>query len=1006
MESKLEDLIDIPLLQDLQEKINRIIPFPSAVIDIEGKVLTAVAWQDICTKFHRRNEECIKACIKSDQYIFEHIDDAKPAVSYQCPHGLTDCAIPIIIGNKHLGNFFTGQFFLDKPDLEFFRKQAQRYGFDEEAYLEAASRVPVWTRKKLDFYLEFIKSIINVISELNLRNIREIEITNALKASEQRHRTILKTAMDGFWIMNREGNILEVNETYCRMSGYSEDELVTMKVNDLEEIESQEITSAHIKKIIKIGEDRFITKHRRKDGSYFDVEVSVKYQDDGSGIFVVFLRDVTEHKLQEEEREETSRLIALINSPGDIHEKISKITHSLQSWIKCEAVGIRLHDGVDYPYFESLGFPTAFVEKEKYLCDYDNEGNPLKDRNGNLVLECMCGNILCGRFNPALPFFTMHGSFWTNSTTALLASTSEVERQARTRNRCNGEGYESVALIPLRNGSQILGLLQFNDKRPDRFSLLLIQKLERVAETLAIALSQHFAEETLRESERRFRQLFDVSPDGIIYVGADGLIKQANVAQSRMYGYKTPDEMIGMSVLELVAPSRKAFAREIMKRRLSGEDVPPVEYELLRTDGSSFYGETLATILRDEDGKVSGYICVTRDISERRQAAVDLIKAKEKAEESDRLKTAFIQNMSHEIRTPMNAIMGFSDLLTKSFDNRQKLEKFTRIINQRSADLLDIINDILDIAKIESGQLPINIEKCNINQLFSELNSFFQEFQKRIGKEHLSLSLQILCDQPVIEIDTDPVKLRQIFINLIGNSLKFTEKGWVEGGCKNDANGNLVFYVADSGIGIPPDKKDVIFDRFSQLKQQKNNTIGGTGLGLSIVKGLVKLLGGDVWLESEVDKGTTFYFTISGNSEAVTRDDFSLVAENKIPYNIKNKKVLIVEDDLYNAEYLKEVLSDLNIQINYTRFGKEAIRMADSEKPDLIIMDIHLPDINGFEAAKTIKEKNPRLIAIAQTAFATFEDKQKAINAGCSDYISKPLKRETILSVIGRFCNS
>ncbi len=1004
MERKLEDLIDIPLLQELQEKLNRINPFPSAVIDIEGKILTAVAWQDICTKFHRKHPECEKECIKSDQFIFQHVKDASPAVTYQCPHGLIDCAIPIIIGDEHLGNFFTGQFFLEKPDPAFFRKQAKRFGFNEEAYLEAVEKVPVWSREKLDYFLEFVGSFINVISELNLRTIREIDIRKALRISEERHRTIIKTALDGFWITDREGKILEVNETYCRLSGFTEEELVGMKVTDLEDFESKEITAVHIDKIIEKGEDRFVTRHKRKNGSSFDVEVSVKYQDAGADIFVVFLRDVTEQKLQDEEREETSRLITLLNTPGDIRERISKITGSLQKWIGCEAVGIRLQEGNDFPYYETRGFLQSFVVKEKYLCAHNKTGEVIKDASGNPVLECMCGNIICSRFNPSLPFFTEHGSFWTNSTTKLLASTSEKDRQARTRNRCHGEGYESVALIPLRNGNQTFGLLQFNDKRPDRFSLMLIQKLERVADTLAIALSQHFAEETLRESERRFRQLFDASPDGIVFIDSAGIIKQANLAQSRLYGFNSPAEMLGMPAINLVAPSSREKASKIMKNRPAGEDVPPVDYELIRANTTTFYGETVATLLRDDKGAVTGYICVTRDITDRRQAALDLIKAKEKAEESDRLKTAFIQNMSHEIRTPMNAIMGFSDLLAGSFDNRVKLEKFSRIINQRSADLLDIINDILDVAKIESGQLPVNIEKCNINQLFSELNSFFNELQKRIGKEHLNMSLHILCDQPVIEIDTDPVKLRQVFINLISNALKFTENGWVEGGCKTDVNGQLVFYVADSGIGIPPDKKDVIFDRFSQLKQQKNNTIGGTGLGLSIVRGLVKLLGGDIWLESEVDKGTTFYFTVSGQPEMIREEMPPNVSENTVPYNIKNKRVLIVEDDLYNAEYLKEVLSDLNIQIIYTRFGKEAIRMAEVNKPDVILMDIHLPDINGFEATKVIKQKNPGLIVIAQTAFATLDDRQKAKIAGCSDYISKPLKRETILNMIGRFC--
>jgi len=181
MNYRLEELIDISLLQNLQDKLNVVYSFPSAIIDNDGKVLTAVAWQDICTQFHRKNPDCEKECIKSDQYILEHIQEANPAVSYLCPHGLIDNAAPIIIEGKHLGNFFTGQFFLEKPDLEFFKKQAKLYGFDEKEYLEALKKVPIWTKEKLNLYLDFIKSFIQIIADLGLTNLRGIETNKEIK---------------------------------------------------------------------------------------------------------------------------------------------------------------------------------------------------------------------------------------------------------------------------------------------------------------------------------------------------------------------------------------------------------------------------------------------------------------------------------------------------------------------------------------------------------------------------------------------------------------------------------------------------------------------------------------------------------------------------------------------------------------------------------------------------------------------------------------------------------
>lgn len=309
---KIQDLIDIEQFQLLQDRLNEIYSFPSAIVDNEGKILTATAWQDVCTKFHRQNSESEKECIKSDKYIEDHLHEANPAVSYRCPHGLIDNATPIIIEGVHYGNFFTGQFFLEPPDLNFFRAQAKRYGFDEEGYIEAVKKAPIWTQEQLNSYLFFIKGLIEVIAGVGLKTIKEIESGKRIRETKEWHRTILRTAMDGFWLADLQERLLEVNETYCQMSGYSEQELLSMSIPDLELVENSDDTTAHMQKIITHGVDRFESMHRRKDGSTFDVEVSVQYRPTDGGQMVAFLRDITDRKEAENtlrESEEKYRIL-------------------------------------------------------------------------------------------------------------------------------------------------------------------------------------------------------------------------------------------------------------------------------------------------------------------------------------------------------------------------------------------------------------------------------------------------------------------------------------------------------------------------------------------------------------------------------------------------------------------------------------------------------------------------------------------------------------------------
>jgi PAS domain S-box-containing protein len=515
------------------------------------------------------------------------------------------------------------------------------------------------------------------------------------------------------------------------------------------------------------------------------------------------------------------------------------------------------------------------------------------------------------------------------------------------------------------------------------------------------------AKEKAEESETQVRTMFAAANAGIIKISPTGNLLEWNNTFVNYFGY-TPDEFKTLNTKDITYPDDIAdslnYISKIVRNQINDFRI---EKRFCRKDKSIFWVDLCASALKKDD-KVYAITGVVYDITERKKIELqlqnqldELKNAKEKAEESDRLKTAFLQNMSHEIRTPMNAIMGFSGLLVKNYNNKPKLEKFSEIINQRCTDLLEIINDILDIAKIESGQLPVNIEACNLNTLFSELTLFFKEHQKRIGKQQINFSLQSLSHPSANAIITDKGKLSQILINLIGNAYKFTDTGSIKGGCRIDTNQNLVFYVSDTGIGIPHDKQQIIFERFTQLKQDNNLAFSGTGLGLSIVKGLVGLLGGQIWLESEPGFGTTFYFSIPYKTTA-TQQQEPLVIRDSEDFHFQNKTILVVEDDQYNIEYIKEILSDTGLIIVHTAYGKEAIQIASIQVPDLILMDVRLPDLNGYDATRKIIQHNPDMKIIAQTAYAAKEDFKNAIETGCVDFISKPLKSDLLLSMINK----
>jgi PAS domain S-box-containing protein len=678
MKTRILDIIDFEKVNTLLEGFNQSTGFVTAILDLEGNVLSKSGWRKICVDFHRLNTGTSARCTISDTILAGKITAGKKYHFYKCLNGLVDVAVPIVVKGEHVANLFSGQFFFEPPDVSFFKKQAAKYGFDEQVYLAALESVPVISEDKVKTVMEFLLNMTHLISDMTFQKLEQMELNNALSISEERYRLVLENSLDAILLASPGGKIVSANRAACEMFQRSETEMRAIGLRDLVDI------------------------------------------------------DVT-------------------------------------------------------------------------------------------------------RF------------------------TDLIEERAKT-GKAKGE------LMMLRNGSYF-----------------------------------------------------------------------------------------------------------------------PVELS--------------TSVYTDQNGNPCSSMII-RDITERKNTEEQLIVAKEKAEESSRLKTAFLQNMSHEIRTPMNAIMGFAGLLSSNFNDKAKLEKFADIIGSRCNDLLDIINDILDIAKIESGQLPVNVEEFDLNELFAELSSFFAEYQNRIDKQHIAFRVKGSGEMSGCTIVTDKVKLKQIFINLINNAFKFTTEGKIEFGCKPGKDNNVLFYVSDTGIGIPEDKQKLIFERFVQLQHGLKLNVGGTGLGLPIVKGLVDLLGGELFIDSKPGKGAMFSFSIPYKTVQHVRQ--VAMAGTKKNADLSGKTTLIVEDDLYNFEYLKEILSETGLSILHAGTGNDAINISLAQSIDLILMDIRLPDIDGYETTRRIRQYKPHMKIIAQTAYAMHDEKQKAFNEGCDDYISKPTKKDLLLSMVNK----
>jgi len=383
------------------------------------------------------------------------------------------------------------------------------------------------------------------------------------------------------------------------------------------------------------------------------------------------------------------------------------------------------------------------------------------------------------------------------------------------------------------------------------------------------------------------------------------------------------------------------------------------------------------------------------------QLEFELVQAKTKAEESDMLKTAFLANMSHEIRTPMNGILGFAEMLNDDNITEANRKKYVEIINSNGKMLMNLIDDIIDFAKIEAGQIKILKQEFSLNTLLTQIHSSFLAESLKKEKTNVKLRIRKAFSNEDCFIQTDPNRLRQILTNLVGNSFKFTQEGYIEFGYNLPENGFIEFYVRDTGIGIPPDKIDQVFERFVQADYSRSRKYSGSGLGLAISRAFVELLGGKMWATSEVKKGSTFSFNIPFIPAVKKTQEEIEKKKSNTDYNWSGKCFLVAEDDKFSYKLLEGFLKKTKADILHAEDGQQAVDICKSNDAiDLILMDVQMPEMNGMEATRYIKKFRKKLPIIAQTANAIAEERQRCFEAGFDDFVTKPINISELFAKI------
>ncbi len=928
-------------------------------------------------------------------------------------------------------------------------------------------------------------AVLHALEERKL-NISHKQARLALQESEQRYKALFDLSPVGILVQNSNNYIVNVNQAYCRITGYAREELTGRHVSILVPEDDRDNIRLNTRTILK---DSFFSREAeciRKDGRtvYLELtESSIALEKGEKGIMTIAI-DISERKKAEEALRRSEAIyhdlfeankdgISIVPIlPGDTISNFLEINETgaaMLGYTKQEILEIpvmTLEAGNAEQELQNrkenllnhgtTSFETNFIHRSGKLIPAEVkamlitfDGKPaimnivreIAERKQNEILQRILYNIASAALSITSleKFFECVSSelsalmdtrnfyialydektgmlnspfereekqsvkVWPSekSLTGLVVKNQEPLLLSREQIRIMaddglinpiGDPSEIWMGVPLKAGNAAFGAIVVQSyDNPEAFNENSLRILEITANELSTFIQRKKAEEETRKLSKAIEQ----NPVAIVITDINGTVEYINPKFTAITHY-SPEEIIGKTqgVFKSVTQPDEVY-KDLWETIGSGNNWQG-EMKNKRKDGSDYWENVVISPIFDETGSITNFVAVKEDITEMKNLIGELKIAKEKAEESDRLKTAFLQNISHEIRTPLNGILGFSELLIQDWTTPEEKVEYSEAIRISGKRLIEIISNVLDISIIETRQIILNPTYFDLNSLFYELNGFYHS---QASQKSLLFNYIIPDATEGRMIYADRSRINQVLANLLNNAIKFTKQGKIVFGYKL-INKEILFTVSDTGIGIKDEHKQRIFTRFYQAEHSSARSYEGAGLGLSISHGLVLAMGGKIWFESKEGEGTTFFFSIPvAGANFIEDDQASGISSHK-----QSDIVMIAEDDYTSYQLLLTTLKKWNIGVVRAETGIQAVEMVRANnRIKLVLMDIKMPEMDGFEATQIIKSLRPELPVVIQTAYAFKDDNEKAFAYGCDDFITKPISTEKLFVLLERF---